>query len=131
MQQPVEKLPRHPLSLQIKHQIRRFWHVLSPDCGRYQLDAGFFNTLASLELPSIGWQLFILDSSQSDPIALPAFLDTYATRLLTEPLIPQKESEAPGRLRWSPVSTSSHGPYLLTSQAVGFGERRSTAVTRT
>src|SRR5215217_4708859 len=40
-----------------------------------------------LELPSIGWQLFILDSSQSDPIALPAFLDTYATRLLTEPLI--------------------------------------------
>src|SRR5215218_6657292 len=39
-----------------------------------------------LELPSIGWQLFILDSSQSDPIALPAFLDTYATRLLTEPL---------------------------------------------
>ena len=39
-----------------------------------------------LELPSIGWQLFILDNSQSDPIALPAFLDTYATRLLTEPL---------------------------------------------
>src|SRR5215218_7094728 len=39
-----------------------------------------------LELPSIGWQLFILDSSQSDPITLPAFLDTYATRLLTEPL---------------------------------------------
>jgi hypothetical protein len=43
--------------------------------------------LTDLELPSIGWQLFILDSSQSDPIALPAFLDTYATRLLTEPLI--------------------------------------------
>ena len=41
----------------------------------------------SLELPSIGWQLFILDSSQSDPIALPAFLDTYAIRLLTEPLM--------------------------------------------
>ena len=39
-----------------------------------------------LELPPIGWQLFILGSSQSDPIALPAFLDTYATRLLTEPL---------------------------------------------
>src|SRR5918995_7050932 len=39
-----------------------------------------------LELPSIGWQLFILDRSQSDPKALPAFLDTYATRLLTEPL---------------------------------------------
>src|SRR5919112_3056758 len=43
---------------------------------------------SSLDLPSIGWQLFILDSSQSDPIALPAFLDTYATRLLTEPLNP-------------------------------------------
>src|SRR5215216_8207445 len=42
--------------------------------------------ILNLELPSIGWQLFILDSSQSDPIALPAFLDTYATRLLTEPL---------------------------------------------
>jgi hypothetical protein len=39
-----------------------------------------------LELPSIGWQLFILDSSQRDPIAFSAFLDTYATRLLTEPL---------------------------------------------
>ena len=42
--------------------------------------------LVILELPSIGWQRFILDSSQSDPIAIPAFLDTYATRLLTEPL---------------------------------------------
>src|SRR5215207_7868844 len=42
------------------------------------------NTL--LELPSIGWQLFILDSSQSDSIAFPSCLDTYATRLLTEPL---------------------------------------------
>src|SRR5215217_559605 len=51
-----------------------------------------------LELPSIGWQLFILDSSQSDPIALPAFLDTYATRLLTEPLSPRvfrKEGAVP------------------------------------
>jgi hypothetical protein len=35
---------------------------------------------------TIGWQLFILDSSQRDPIALSAFLDTYATRILTEPL---------------------------------------------
>src|SRR5215210_4706376 len=34
----------------------------------------------------MGWQLFILDSSQSDSIAFPSCLDTYATRLLTEPL---------------------------------------------
>src|SRR5215210_1311592 len=39
-----------------------------------------------LELPPIGWQLFILGSSQSDPTAFPPFLDTYATRLLAEPL---------------------------------------------
>src|SRR5215204_1224838 len=39
-----------------------------------------------LELPSIGWQLFILGSSQSDSTAFPSSLDTYATRLLTEPL---------------------------------------------
>ncbi len=41
---------------------------------------------ASLELPSIGWQLFILDSSQSDSTAFPSFLNTCATRLLAEPL---------------------------------------------
>src|SRR5215203_3107916 len=46
----------------------------------------FVALVSLLELPSIGWQLFILDRSQSDPKALPAFLDTYATRLLTEPL---------------------------------------------
>src|SRR3712207_734109 len=40
----------------------------------------------TLELPPIGWQLFILDSSQSDSIAFPSCLDTYATYLLTEPL---------------------------------------------
>jgi|SRR5215216_115598 len=39
-----------------------------------------------LELPPIGWQLFILGSSQSDPTPFPSFLDTYATRLLAEPL---------------------------------------------
>src|SRR5215210_5339398 len=39
-----------------------------------------------LELPPIGWLLFILGSSQSDSTALPSFLDTYATRLLAEPL---------------------------------------------
>ena len=39
-----------------------------------------------LELPSIGWQLFVLGSSQSDSAASSSLLDTYATRLLTEPL---------------------------------------------
>jgi hypothetical protein len=39
-----------------------------------------------LELPPIGWQLFILGKSQSDSTAFPAFLDTYSTRLLAEPL---------------------------------------------
>jgi hypothetical protein len=46
----------------------------------------FFLPVASLELPSIGWQLFILGSSNSDSTAFPSSLDTYATRLLTEPL---------------------------------------------
>ncbi len=40
----------------------------------------------NLELPSIGWQLFVLGSSQSDSTAFSSLLDTYATRLLTEPL---------------------------------------------
>src|SRR5215203_65333 len=62
--------------------------------------------MSDLELPSIGWQLFILDSSQRDPIALPAFLDTYATRLLTEPLsdtgpCPSRCSACPPRGRTS------------------------------
>jgi hypothetical protein len=39
-----------------------------------------------LELPPIGWQLFILGSSQSDSTAFPSFLAAYATRLLAEPL---------------------------------------------
>src|SRR5215208_3400328 len=43
--------------------------------------------LALLELPPIGWQLFVLSSSRSDSTAFPSFLDTYATHLLTEPLI--------------------------------------------
>jgi hypothetical protein len=41
----------------------------------------------ALELPSIGWQLFVLNSSQSDSTAFLSSLDTYVTRLLTEPLI--------------------------------------------
>jgi hypothetical protein len=43
-------------------------------------------TLTVLELPPIGWQLFILGSSQNDSTAFPSFLDTYATRLLPEAL---------------------------------------------
>ena len=38
-------------------------------------------------------QLFILSSSQSDSTALPSFLDTYATRLLAEPLSPPNTLE--------------------------------------
>src|SRR5215213_7345595 len=41
---------------------------------------------SNLELPPIGWQLFILGNSKSDSTAFPLFLDTYATRLLAEPL---------------------------------------------
>jgi hypothetical protein len=40
----------------------------------------------TLELPSIGWQLFILGGSQSDSTAFLSSLVTYATRLLAEPL---------------------------------------------
>ena len=39
-----------------------------------------------LEAAPIGWQLFILGSSQRDSTALPSFLDTYATRLLAQAL---------------------------------------------
>ena len=39
-----------------------------------------------LEAPSIGWQLFALDSSQCDRKAFVSSLDTYGTRLLTEAL---------------------------------------------
>ena len=42
--------------------------------------------LSNLELPSIGWQLFVLVGSHSDATASLSLLDTYATRLLTEPL---------------------------------------------
>jgi hypothetical protein len=49
-------------------------------------DVGRTFTGNDLELPSIGWQLFVLSSSRSDSTAFPSFLDTYATHLLTEPL---------------------------------------------
>jgi hypothetical protein len=43
-------------------------------------------TLRCLEAPSIGRQLFALDSSQYDREAFVSSLNTYDTRLLTEPL---------------------------------------------
>jgi hypothetical protein len=43
--QAVEKLPLYPLAPLIGYQIRRFWGFQSPICGRYQLNADFFNTL--------------------------------------------------------------------------------------
>src|SRR5215211_2996097 len=46
----------------------------------------YLSLFRTLELPSIGWQLFVLGSSQSDSTAFSSLLDTYATRLLTEPL---------------------------------------------
>ena len=51
--------------------------------------------LAIFELPPIGWQLFILGSSQGDSTAFPAFLGTYATRLLAEPLRRSNGSGSP------------------------------------
>src|SRR5215210_8009793 len=44
------------------------------------------STQSYLELPSIGWQLFTLGSPRSDSSAFLSSLDTYDTRLLTEPL---------------------------------------------
>jgi hypothetical protein len=46
-----------------------------------------------LELPSIGWQLIILGSSLSDSTAFLSSIDTYAIRLLTEPLSYRFEGE--------------------------------------
>src|SRR5215216_4517973 len=50
------------------------------------VQATSFRATCFLELPPIGWQLFILGNSKSDSTAFPLFLDTYATRLLAEPL---------------------------------------------
>jgi hypothetical protein len=58
-----------------------------------------------LELPPIGWQLFILGSSQSDSIAFPSFLDTHDIRLLAEPL------------SGNPVNKVTIGPGLLMTPA--------------
>ena len=46
----------------------------------------YFRLGGYLEAPSIGWQLFALDSSQRDWKAFVASLDTYDTRLLPEAL---------------------------------------------
>jgi hypothetical protein len=54
--------------------------------GRKGRDGEEFIRLYDLELPSIGWQLFILGCSQGDSSAFPSRLATYTTRLLTEPL---------------------------------------------
>jgi CSLREA domain-containing protein len=72
--------------------------IRSTSCRTSYLGGGIYNngTLTvsnstisdntALELPSIGWQLFVLGSSQGDSTASSSLLDTYATRLLTEPL---------------------------------------------
>jgi hypothetical protein len=43
--------------------------------------------IRNLELPPIGWQYFVLDSSQGGSVAFPSFLDTYATQLLAHFLL--------------------------------------------
>jgi hypothetical protein len=48
-----------------------------------------------LEAPSIGWQLFILGSSQRDSTGFLSFLDTYAIRLLTSLLVRRALSNTP------------------------------------
>src|SRR5215203_4632205 len=60
-------------------------HVAGCTTGSTPPSAQLFRT-SFLELPSIGWQLFILGSSPRDQTALPSLLATYTTRLLTEPL---------------------------------------------
>src|SRR5215213_1740225 len=45
-----------------------------------------FTPSPRLELPPIGWQLFILNSAQSDFKVVPSLLDTYSTHLLAEAL---------------------------------------------
>jgi hypothetical protein len=60
----------------------------------------------NLELPPIGWQLFILGNSQSNSTAFPSFLDTYATRLLAEPLMSNKATTHTEDTRyWSDTKT--------------------------
>src|SRR5215204_2356539 len=53
-----------------------------------------------LELPSIGWLLFLADSSPNDWIASCPTVVTFATRLLTEPLthlLPQPQCDGYSR----------------------------------
>jgi hypothetical protein len=57
-----------------------------------------------LELPSIGWQRFVLGSSQNHSTAFLSSLDTYATRLLTEPLTQRPAVHTCGRCIHPPDS---------------------------
>src|SRR5215204_6838401 len=94
-------------------------------CSGEIAEASVSKGITNLELPSIGWQLFILDSSQSDPIALPAFLDTYATRLLTEPL-----RGGCGSVYIIPKVVTKIRKFLLVTFAVTFRRRSPAMVVR-
>src|SRR5215218_11110313 len=65
----------------------------------------------ALELPPIGWQLFILGNSKSDSTAFPLFLDTYATRLLAEPL-----NLFCGHILYPPLSTAFPSGLAISSR---------------
>src|SRR5215207_8708854 len=67
-----------------------------PDIQVREIQTNEDPSLGYLELPSIGWQLFILGSSPRDQTALPSLLATYTTRLLTEPLSGRRLSVATG-----------------------------------
>jgi hypothetical protein len=64
------------------------WDML--DLNRMLIEGGYPKELiwapSYLELPSIGWLLFLPDSSPNDWIASCPTAVTFATRLLTEPL---------------------------------------------
>ena len=62
------------------------WQLRAGCGGRVVLGIATAAINFYLEAPSIGWQLFALDSSQGDKKALVLSLDTYGTRLLTEAL---------------------------------------------
>jgi hypothetical protein len=58
------------------------------------LEEGQIVVMDNLELAPIGWQLFILGNYESDSTAFPLLLDTYATRLLAEPLRRSQDRES-------------------------------------
>jgi hypothetical protein len=57
-----------------------------PDKVPYSVRSGRRASSTDLELPSIGWLLFLPDSSPNDWTASCPCVVTFATRLLTEPL---------------------------------------------